>query len=47
VLSAGDHSTFFRDPISAALLGFAAVFVIGSLVRHLIGRTKRDAVGTT
>jgi putative tricarboxylic transport membrane protein len=41
VLSAGDHSTFLRDPISAGLLGFAAVFIIGSLVRHLIGRTNR------
>jgi putative tricarboxylic transport membrane protein len=47
VLSAGDHSTFVRDPISAGLLGFAAVFVIGSLLRHLIGRTKRGAAATT
>jgi putative tricarboxylic transport membrane protein len=47
VLSVGDHSTFVRDPISAALLGFAAVFVIGSLLRHLIGRAKRGTAATT
>jgi putative tricarboxylic transport membrane protein len=41
VLSGGDHTTFLRDPIAAALLGFAAVFMIGSLIRHLIG--PRDA----
>src|SRR3989338_6040634 len=33
VLSSGDHMTFLRDPISAVLLGFALVVVVGSLVR--------------
>jgi TctA family transporter len=45
VLSVGDHSTFVRDPISAALLGFAAVFIIGSLLRHVI--PNRRAAATT
>jgi putative tricarboxylic transport membrane protein len=34
-LSSGDHVTFLRDPISAALLTAAAVVVIGSVVRHM------------
>jgi putative tricarboxylic transport membrane protein len=38
VLSSGDHMIFLRDPISAGLLGFAAVFIVGSLLRHLIAR---------
>ncbi|MGH9254148.1 MAG: tripartite tricarboxylate transporter permease [Vicinamibacterales bacterium] len=45
VLSGGDHTTFLRDPISAGLLGFAAVFLIGSLLRHLVGR--RDSRAAT
>ena len=35
VLSSGDHMTFVRDPIAAGLLGFAAIFIVGALVRHL------------
>ena len=35
VLSGGDHITFVRDPISAGLLGFALVFIIGAMLRHL------------
>ena len=47
VLSSGDHMTFFQDPISAGLLGFAAVFIIGSLLRHLIARrVQRGAEAT-
>jgi putative tricarboxylic transport membrane protein len=34
VLSGGDHRIFLQDRISVVLLGLAAVFVIGSLVRH-------------
>ena len=35
VLSRGDHMIFVQDPISAGLLGFALIFIIGSIVRHL------------
>ena len=35
VLSGGDHTVFIRDPIGAGLLAFAAIFIIGSMVRHL------------
>jgi putative tricarboxylic transport membrane protein len=48
VLSSGDHLTFLREPISAALLGCAAVFVIGSLLRHAGGwRGKSRPAGAT
>ncbi|KAA0697257.1 hypothetical protein DTW90_21150 [Neorhizobium sp. P12A] len=40
VLSAGDYSTFLTDPISAGLLGVAAIFVIGSIVGHFRARGK-------
>ena len=40
VLSGGDHMTFLQDPISVFLLGFAAVFVIFSVFRHLRRRAK-------
>ena len=40
VLSGGDHMTFLQDPISVFLLGFAAVFVIFSVFRHLRTRAK-------
>ena len=39
-LSNGDHLTFFRDPISAGLLGIALVVVVGSVTRH-IGEQRR------
>lgn len=35
VLSGGDHMTFIQDPISAGLLGFALVFIAGSLLGHV------------
>jgi putative tricarboxylic transport membrane protein len=35
VLSSGDHMTFIQDRISAGLLGFASIFVFGSVVRRL------------
>jgi putative tricarboxylic transport membrane protein len=34
VLSSGDYMTFLQDPVSAVLLTLAAIFLIGSLVRH-------------
>lgn len=42
VLSSGDHMTFLQEPISAALLAVAAVFVIGSLLRHAGGWRGRS-----
>jgi putative tricarboxylic transport membrane protein len=36
VLSDGDAMIFVQDRLSAALLGFALVFLVGSLVRHAI-----------
>jgi putative tricarboxylic transport membrane protein len=47
VLSSGDHMTFLRDPISAGLLGFAAVFIIGSLLRPLIARRGEPGAEAT
>ena len=41
VLSSGDHTTFVQDPISAALLGLAVLFMTGSLVRSLRGSGTR------
>jgi putative tricarboxylic transport membrane protein len=41
VLSGGDHMTFLRDPLAAALLGVGAFVVLGSLVRHLPGSQGR------
>ena len=35
VLSDGDHMTFIQDPIAAGLLVFAAIFLTGSLIRHV------------
>ena len=43
VLSGGDHMTFVRDRVALALLTLAAVFVIGSLVRHWRDARKRAA----
>jgi len=42
VLSGGDYTTFVRDPISAALLGFALIFVAGALLRHAAGGRKKS-----
>lgn len=44
VLSAGDHMTFVRDPIPAVLLGLAAIFLLGAVVRMLRGMGKRKAL---
>lgn len=41
VLSGGDHGTFLRDPLSAGLLGFALVFIAGTVIRHLRSGSKR------
>ncbi len=44
VLSGGDYLTFVHDPISAALLGLALIFVAGALLRHAAeSRRKRKA----
>jgi putative tricarboxylic transport membrane protein len=40
VLSGGDHRIFLQDRISVVLLGLAAVFVIGSLIRHAKERSR-------
>jgi putative tricarboxylic transport membrane protein len=42
VLSGGDHMTFIQDPISAALLGAAVLFIGGSLVRHMRDRNSES-----
>jgi putative tricarboxylic transport membrane protein len=47
VLSSGDHMTFLRDPISAGLLGFAAAFIAGSLLRHLLARRVQPGAEAT
>jgi putative tricarboxylic transport membrane protein len=44
VLSGGEHRIFLQDRISVVLLGLAAVFVIGSLVRHAKERSKSRIV---
>jgi putative tricarboxylic transport membrane protein len=41
VLASGDHRTFVEDPIAAGLLSLAAIFVLGSLVRHYTDRRVR------
>jgi putative tricarboxylic transport membrane protein len=45
VLSDGDLMTFAQDPISAALLALAAIFIIVSLVRHFreSGKPKAES----
>jgi putative tricarboxylic transport membrane protein len=42
VLSGGDHATFLQDPISASLLGLAALFVAGSLLRRSRGTAAQE-----
>jgi putative tricarboxylic transport membrane protein len=43
VLSGGEHMTFLRDPVSAALLTSAVVLIALSLVRPLIASRRRAA----
>jgi putative tricarboxylic transport membrane protein len=43
VLSGGDHLTFVQDRVAAALLTLAAVFLVGSLVRHARDARARAA----
>jgi len=43
VLSSGDHMTFLQDRISAGLLGFAFVFIAGSLLRHGLEARRRPS----
>ena len=47
VLSSGDYMTFLRDPISAGLLGFAAVVIVGSLLRHPVSRRGKPGAEAT
>jgi putative tricarboxylic transport membrane protein len=42
-LSSGDHFTFLRDPIAAALLLVAAAVVVTSVIRHLSDRRRQSA----
>lgn len=41
VLSGGDYSTFWGDPISASLLTLSILFIVGSLVRIVWDRLKK------
>jgi putative tricarboxylic transport membrane protein len=43
VLSSGDHVTFLREPLSAALLGIAAIFIVGTVIRHLTQGRRPEA----
>jgi putative tricarboxylic transport membrane protein len=45
VLSSGDHHTFIEDPISLGLLAFSLVFIVGSLVRHVLDLRKQERQG--
>ena len=45
VLSDGDHMTFVEEPICAALLLLAAVFLIYSIVRHYRDVAKAKQIG--
>ncbi|HEY4164186.1 MAG TPA: tripartite tricarboxylate transporter permease [Dongiaceae bacterium] len=48
VLSGDDYMTFLQDPISAGLLGVAALFILGSLFRHFSGlRSNRKLTKVT
>jgi putative tricarboxylic transport membrane protein len=39
-LSGGDYMTFVENPVSAGLLGFALLLVVGSLVRDLVKKRR-------
>ena len=43
VLSDNDHMTFLQEPISAGLLIASALFIIGSLARHVRDARKGGA----
>ena len=47
VLSDGDYMIFMQDRLSAALLGFALVFIVGSLFRHAVDARRGNAVGSS
>ncbi len=42
VMSGGDYSTFWTDPIGAVLIGFSVVFVLSSLVGTLYKQLKSE-----
>jgi putative tricarboxylic transport membrane protein len=41
VISGGDNRIFLEDPIAVAFLVFAALFLIGSVVREIRDRRKK------
>src|SRR5688572_14336440 len=47
VLSNGDHLTFLREPISAGLLAFAVIFVVGSLLRSAAEHRRKSRPAST
>ena len=44
VMSGGDYSTFWTDPIGAVLIGFSALFVLSSLVGTLYKQFKKEKI---
>ena len=47
VLSNGDLLTFLRDPISAGLLAFALIFVVGSMLRSAAEQRRKSRTAGT
>ncbi len=47
VLSNGDLLTFLRDPISAGLLAFALIFVVGSMLRSAAEQRRKSRTART
>ena len=45
VISGGDHAIFLQDPFSAAFLGLAAIFLLGSLANEFRQRFKSKTPG--
>ena len=44
VMSGGDYSTFWTDPIGAVLIGFSALFVLSSLAGTLYKQLKKEKI---
>ncbi|MCJ7500039.1 tripartite tricarboxylate transporter permease [bacterium] len=44
VMSGGDYSTFWTDPIGAVLIGFSALFVLSSLGGTLYKQLKKEKI---
>jgi putative tricarboxylic transport membrane protein len=45
VVSSGDYSIFFTDPVAVTLLILAAIFIVGSVVRDIRDRGKQARTG--